>query len=96
MEYQKKEDQKQERTWSEEIEVAGAHLVALVRDLIEQGNVRRIIIRNKEGHELLEIPLTVGAAVGGVLALLHPVLVALGALAGLVAELKVEVVRVQE
>ncbi len=89
-------DKKEERTWSEEIEIAGVQLVALVKDLIQQGNVRRIIIRGKDGRELLEVPLTAGLAVGGVIALIHPVLAALGALAGLVAELKVEIIRAKE
>ena len=48
----------------EEFKISGDNLIAKVKELIEQGNLRRIIIKNKEGQILLEIPLTVGV-VGG-------------------------------
>lgn len=83
------------KTWSETIELAGNQLVDRVKDLIKEGNVRRVIIRNQENKVLLEIPLTAGAAVGGVLAMFHPVLAAVGALAALVANVKVEIVRTE-
>jgi hypothetical protein len=81
-----------ERTWIEEIEVAGSQLVERVKEIIAEGNVRRVIIRNAEGHTLLEIPLTAGVVVGGALTLFSPLLAALGALAALVAKVKIEVV----
>lgn len=83
----------EEHSWIEEIEVAGDHLVARVKELIAEGNVRRLIIRSPEGKVLFEVPLTAGVAVGGVVTLLSPVLAALGALAALVANVKVEIVR---
>ena len=83
------------KTWSETIELAGNQLVDRVKDLIKEGNVRRVIIRNQENKVLLEIPLTAGAAVGGVVAMFHPVLAAVGALAALVANVKVEIVRAE-
>jgi len=86
----------QERTFTEEIKVAGRELVKRIRKLIAEGNVRRLIIRKADGTRLLEIPLTAGAAVGGVLAIIQPVLAALGVLAMLLAEFKVEVVRVKD
>ena len=46
-----------------------------------------------DGQSLLEVPLTAGVAVGGVVTIMAPVLAALGALAALIAEFKVEVVR---
>lgn len=79
--------------WVEEIEVAGNQLVDLVKKLMKEGNVRRVIIRNSKGRILIEIPLTAGVAVGGVAALAAPLLVALGALAAMIASFKVEVVR---
>ncbi len=84
---------KEKRTWVEHIEVAGDQLIARIKKLIEKGNVRRLIIRNSEGHILLEIPLSAGLAVGGVTTIVAPVLVALGAMAALIASFKVEVVR---
>ena len=90
------EPEKQERSWTEEIKVTGSELVDRIKDLMEEGNVRRLIIRKPDGQSLLEIPLTAGVAVGGVVTIMAPVLAAIGALAALVAEFKVEVVREDE
>ena len=77
----------------EQFEIAGSQLVDRVKELIEEGNVRRLIIRNPEGRILLEIPLTVGAVAGGALLFWFPVIAAVGALAALVARVTVEIVR---
>jgi hypothetical protein len=82
-----------ERTWTEEIEVAGAELVVRIEELIKAGNVRRVILRTPDDRLLLEIPLTAGAVAGGVVVLVAPVLAALGAMAALLAKVKVQVVR---
>lgn len=81
------------RTFNEELEVAGNQLVDRVRELIEEGNVRRLIIRNPEGRALLEIPLTIGAVAGGALVFWNPVFVGLAALGALLARIKIEIVR---
>ena len=62
--------------------VRGEELLAKVKELIHEGNVRRIIIRDKEGKDLVQFPLTVGV-VGAVFA---PVLIAVGALAAILTE----------
>jgi hypothetical protein len=80
--------------WIEEVEVAGNELVDRVKELVEQGNVRRLIIRNANNDVLIEVPLTPAVVVGGVATLINPILAALGALAALIARLKIEVVRV--
>ena len=85
-----------ERTWTEEIQVAGSELVERVKELVAEGNVRRVVLRTPDDRMLLEIPLTAGVAVGGVVTVLSPVLAALGALAALVAKVKVEIVRSEE
>jgi hypothetical protein len=90
------ETPEQERTFTEEIKVAGRDLVKRIRKLIAEGNVRRMIIRKADGTRLLEVPLTAGVAAGGVVTILQPALVVLGALAMLLAEFKVEVVRVKD
>ncbi len=90
------ESSKEERTWIEEIEVAGSELVGRVKELISEGNVRRLIIKKPDGSLLMEIPLTAGVAVGGVFTILAPVLAALGAMAALLAKVKVEIVRVDK
>jgi hypothetical protein len=73
------EPQRQVRTWQEELTASGDELVARVRQLVQEGNVRRVIISH-EGRTLLELPLTLGV-VG---ALLAPQVAALGALAALI------------
>jgi hypothetical protein len=79
--------------WTEEIEIAASDLIATVKKLIAEGNVRRLIIKNTEGQSMLEIPLTAGVVIGGTLVLLAPVLAALGALAALLSKVKIEIVR---
>jgi hypothetical protein len=88
-----KEAPKKERTWTEEIEVAGNELVGRLKELIDEGNVRRLIIRTPNNEAILEVPLTAGVAVGGVFTILAPVWAALGALAALLARVKVEIIR---
>jgi putative cell wall-binding protein len=78
-----------ENTKTEEFVVDGEKLLAKVKELIKEGNVTRIIIKNKEDKVLVEFPVTVGV-VGVVLA---PFFAAVGAIAALVTECKVVVVR---
>lgn len=66
----------------EEFKVSGEDVVRKVKELIKEGNVRRIIIKNEEGKTLVEFPLTVGV-VGAVLL---PVWAAIGAVAALVTK----------
>lgn len=80
-----------ERSIKEEFRVSGEAVVATVKDLVREGNVRRIAIKNDEGRVLLEIPLTIGV-IGTVLL---PVWAALGAMAALVANLTIAVERVE-
>jgi hypothetical protein len=77
-----------QRDFREELPILGEQLVSKVKELIHEGNVRRIIIK-QEGHTIMEIPLTVGL-VGAVVA---PVLVAIGAVGALLAQCSIEVVR---
>jgi hypothetical protein len=73
----------------EEFQVLGRDLVDKVRELIHEGNVQRIIVKDEHGNTFLEIPVTV-AAVG---ILLAPVLAAVGAISALVAKFTIVVVR---
>jgi hypothetical protein len=77
------------KTTKEEFKVNGEDLLRKVKELINEGNVRRIIIKSKEGKQLIELPLTIGV-VGAVLA---PVLAAVGAIAALVTECTIVVER---
>jgi len=73
----------------EEFKVQAAELGDKVKDLLHEGNVRRIIIKDSTGHTFMEIPLTI-AAVGAIAA---PVLTAIGALAAMVADFHLVVER---
>jgi hypothetical protein len=73
----------------EEVQVLGRDLVDKVRDLIHEGNVQRIVVKDEHGNTFLEIPVTV-AAIGVILA---PLLAAIGAISALVAKFTVVVVR---
>lgn len=75
----------------EEIKVLGKELVDKVQELIDAGNVRRIIIRDDHGHTFIEIPLTI-AAIGAIAA---PILAAVGAIAAHLAKFTVVIERVQ-
>ena len=87
---------KEETSWTEEIEIAGSQLVERVKELIAEGNVRRLILRTQDDKLIMEIPLTAGAVFGGVVTLFAPLLAALGALAALIAHVKVQIVRVED
>jgi hypothetical protein len=67
---------------AEEFKVSGEQLLAKLKELLHEGNIRRIIIKDKDGKVLIEFPLTLGV-VGLVLA---PTLAAVGAVAALVTE----------
>ena len=73
----------------EEFKVSGEEVVKKVKELIKEGNARRIIIKNEQGESVIEIPLTIGA-VGVIFA---PALSAIGALAALVTSCTIVVVK---
>ncbi len=77
---------------TEEHQVKGDSLLSKIKELVHQGNIRRIIIKNDEGKTLIEIPLSLGV-VGIALA---PVWAAIGAIAALAVDLKVVVEKVGE
>jgi len=81
------------RTWVDEIEVAGNQLIERIKDLIAEGNARRVIVKSKEGKELFSMPLTVGVVGGGIFTLAAPVWAAIGAFAALATQVKLEVIR---
>ena len=88
------EPNNQRRTFTEEIELAGSQLVERIKELVAEGNIRTIRVRTPGKEEpFLELPLTGGVVGGGVLLLAAPWLAAIGALAAIVAKVKIEVVR---
>lgn len=80
------------RTWKEEIEVKGDDLVARVKQLAADNRVKRIRVVEPDGDIALEVPLTYGALAGGAVVIAAPVLAVIGALAALVAKVKIEIV----
>ncbi|MEM7738326.1 MAG: DUF4342 domain-containing protein [Deinococcota bacterium] len=80
---------KQDSPDTEEFTVSGEAVVTKIKELMREGNIRRIIIKNDDGRTLIEIPLTFGV-VGTVLL---PVWAALGAMAALVANFTIAVER---
>ena len=82
----------QNRTRTEEIRLDGGKVLDKIKDLIHQGNIRRIILKNEEGKTFIEIPLTLGL-VG---AALLPVFAAVGALAAVVTRMVIVVEKTEE
>jgi len=74
---------------TEELSINGEELVAKIKDIIKQGNAKKIIIKGKDGNEILSFPVTVGVA-GVVLA---PVFAAVGAFAALATECTIVIER---
>ena len=81
----------EEQVRREEFKVSGEALVDTIKELVHEGNIRRIIIKDKSDRSLIDIPLTFGV-IG---ALLAPQLAAVGAIAALVtnATIVVEIVK---
>ena len=79
------------RIVTEKIDVRGGHLIEKVKELLHEGNVRRLIIRDAGGKPVLEMPVTVGLV--GILA--APTMAAVGALAAIAADYSIEVEREQ-
>ena len=75
-----------------EFKVKGKELLGKIEEIIKEGNVRRIIIKDTEGQTFIEIPMTIGVI--GIIA--APIMAAVGALAGLVANFSVEVIRKED
>jgi len=82
----------EETTRTEEFEFNGDTLIAKIKELLHEGNIRRIIIKNEEGRALIDIPLTVGI-LGTLVA---PQLAALGAIAALVTHGTIIVEKVEK
>jgi KaiC/GvpD/RAD55 family RecA-like ATPase len=80
---------------TEKFTVSGSQLVDKVKQLIREGNIRKVRLVH-EGRTLIEIPLTVGAPAAAIGIMVAPVLAALGAFAALVTECTIEVEKTEE
>jgi len=82
----------EEKVRTEEFQVSGDALVAKIKELLHEGNIRRVIIKNEEGRILIDIPLTLGVV--GVL--VAPQLAAIGAIAALITHGSIVVEKVED
>ena len=85
-------DKKKDKASQEEFKLNSGEIIEKIKELIHQGNIRRIIIKNEDGKTIIEIPLTLGL-VGAALA---PVLAAVGAIAALVTRCTIVVEKMEE
>lgn len=86
------ENQESPKGRSEEFKLDGAQVIAKIKELIHQGNIRRIIVMNEEGRTLIEVPLALGLA--GVALL--PVYAAIGAIAAMATRMVIVVEKIEE
>ncbi len=80
-------------SWTERIEVASAEALETIKSLIREGNVRRVTIKNSNGKKLLSLPVTAGAAIGGVAVLAVPTIAAIAAFTALLTHVTLEIER---
>jgi hypothetical protein len=83
------------KTFTEEIEVTGQQLLETINRLLAEGNVRKLNIKSESGDVFLSVPLTGGAIAGGILVLGAPWLAIIAGVAGMLAKVKLEVVRTE-
>ena len=81
----------EETTHTEEFEVKSEEILKTIKELVREGNIRRVVIKNEDGRSLIDIPLSVGV-VG---ALLAPQLAAVGAIAALISHATLVVEKVE-
>ena len=84
---------KHEKDWIEEIRIRGTEAVERIKELVAEGNVRKIVLKKENDEILFELPLTAGVLAGGAVTLMAPVIAAIGAAAAFLAHLKVEIHR---
>lgn len=86
------DEKKQSKTKFEEFRLNGGEILNKVKEIIHEGNVRRIILKDEHGKTFMEIPLTVGV-VGAIVA---PILAAVGAVAALASNLTIIVEKTED
>ena len=84
-----------EKSKSEKFTVSGDQLVEKIKQLIHEGNIRKVRIIHK-GKTVLEVPLTIGAPAAAAMIMAAPVLAAIGAFAALVTECTIEVEKTEK
>ena len=85
-----------EKDWIEEIKIRGAEAVDRIKELVSDGNVRKIVLKKENGDVLFELPLTAGVLAGGAVTLMAPVIAAIGAAAAFLAHVRIEIHRSED
>lgn len=80
-----------DKDWIEEIKVRGAEAVDRIKELVKEGNVRKIVLKRDNGEVLFELPMTAGVVAGGAVALVAPIIAAIGAAAAFLAHVRIEI-----
>ena len=86
------EEKNNGKTRFEEFRLNGGEILNKVKEIVHEGNVRRIILKDEHGKTFMEIPLTVGV-VGAIVA---PILAAVGAVAALASNLTIVVEKTED
>ena len=87
-------DEQSGRTFTERIETTGVELADRVKELARQADTRRVVIKDQAGKELMSLPLTWGMAGGALAVMATPLLAAVAAIGGAMANVRLEVERV--
>ena len=90
------EESQDKKTWKEEIEISSEALIAKIKELAAEAQVRRVRIIEPDGDVAVDIPLSVGAIAGGAVVLAAPVLAIIGAIAAFATKVKIEIVREED
>ena len=85
-----------EKDWVEEIKVRGAEAVDRIKELVAEGNVKRVVLKKENGDVLFELPLTAGVIAGGAVTLVAPVAAAIGAAVAFLSHVKIEIHRSED
>jgi hypothetical protein len=90
------EQSQEEQVRTEEYVFSGDEVIAKIKELLHEGNVRRMTIYSDSGTVLLDVPLTIGLAGTAAAVVLAPVLTTITMLAGVLLKIKVKVERIEE
>ena len=83
-------------SWTERIEIASEQVIDTIKNLISEGNVRRVTLRKSNGKKLISVPVTAGAAIGGVAVLAAPMITAIAAVTALVTKVTLDIERTDD
>lgn len=85
----------EEKTFTQRIEVAGSEVVEQIKKLLQDSKVKRVVLRDSKGKQLLSIPLRAGIAGGALAVWMAPVMAAVAAVGGAAARLRLDIERTE-